>query len=137
MKPPFPAPIANWHNDTYPAIDPTRPEVSAAGKTVVITGGGTGIGRATVEAFAKANAASITITGRRVSPLEETKKYVEAKYGVPVQTFAADITDEAAMKMVAFEVGGWDVVVNNAGYLAKPTSVTDSDVEDWWKGFEV
>jgi NAD(P)-dependent dehydrogenase (short-subunit alcohol dehydrogenase family) len=137
MKAPFPAPITNWHNDTYSSISPTNPSLSAAGKTIVITGGGTGIGRATVEAFAQAKAASITITGRRLAPLEETKKSVEAKYGVPVHIFSADVVDGDAMRKVAKEVGGWDVFVHNAGYMAEKKTITETDIDDWWKGWEV
>ena len=137
MKPPFPAPITNWHNDTYPAITPTRPEVLALGKTIIITGGGTGIGRATVEAFAQAKAATIAITGRRIAPLEETKRYIEGKYDANVLIFAADVTDAAAMKKVAAEVGSWDVLVNNAGYYATAKTISESDIDDWWKGWEV
>jgi hypothetical protein len=38
MQPPFPSPTATWHNDTYAAIDPSKPEFNQAGKTVIITG---------------------------------------------------------------------------------------------------
>jgi NADP-dependent 3-hydroxy acid dehydrogenase YdfG len=48
------------------------------GKNVVVTGGGAGIGRAFAEAFAKANAANIFLTGRRANKLEETAKKVNA-----------------------------------------------------------
>lgn len=137
MKAPFPSAIINWHNDTYPSIDPTSPSLSAAGKTVVITGGGTGIGRATVEAFAQAKAAAITITGRRVAPLEETKEFIEAKYSVPVHVFSADVIDGAAMRKVAETVGGWDIFVHNAGYMSEKGTITEADLEEWWKGWEV
>jgi NADP-dependent 3-hydroxy acid dehydrogenase YdfG len=137
MKPAFPAPITNWHNDTYPSIDPRSPSLSAAGKTIVITGGGTGIGRATVEAFAQAKAGSITITGRRLAPLDETKKYIEGRYNVPVRIFSADVVDGVAMRKVAAEVGEWDIFVHNAGYMSELKTITETDIEDWWKGWEV
>ena len=35
-----------WHSEPYPYISPTRPELSARGKNVIVTGGGTGIGNA-------------------------------------------------------------------------------------------
>lgn len=38
MQPPFPSLTATWHNESYPAISPIRPELSAAGKTVIIAG---------------------------------------------------------------------------------------------------
>ncbi|KAI1044134.1 hypothetical protein LB505_010555 [Fusarium chuoi] len=59
-----------WHNKPYPSIDPTRPELSAAGKFVAITGGGTGIGRSIAIAFAQAGASTVAILGRRLDRLE-------------------------------------------------------------------
>lgn len=44
MKPPFPSLTAEWHNDTYAAIDPRRPELSMKNESVIITGAGRGIG---------------------------------------------------------------------------------------------
>jgi len=38
MQPPFPSPVPTWHNDLYPAIDPSKDPQSHAGQTVVITG---------------------------------------------------------------------------------------------------
>ena len=38
MGPPMPSATATWHNNTYAAISPLRPELSASGKTVIITG---------------------------------------------------------------------------------------------------
>jgi NAD(P)-dependent dehydrogenase (short-subunit alcohol dehydrogenase family) len=137
MKAPFPAPTAEWHNDIYPSIDPTRPELSAKGKKIIVTGGGTGIGKGTVEAFAQAGAESVAITGRRLDKLTETKEYVESKYNTKVSIHAADITDAVAMQKAASEIGGWDVLVMNAGYLSKPSSIQESNVDEWWKGFEV
>jgi hypothetical protein len=64
MKPPYPAPVTEWHNDTYDAINPQRPELSQAGKIVVITGAGSGIGREIAHAFAEAGASSMHILGR-------------------------------------------------------------------------
>ncbi len=38
MQSPFLSPTQIWHNDVYDAIDPTKPELSDAGKTVIIAG---------------------------------------------------------------------------------------------------
>ena len=138
MDPPFPSPFKLWHNDIYPAIDLSRPELSMAGKTVIITGGGSGIGRATALAFAKAGAARVVITGRREKILNEAKKLIEAQSSSTVMKFAADVTKAEQMKQVASQVaGGWDVLVNNAGYLPAPSPGATADMDDWWKGFEV
>ncbi|KAE8376384.1 hypothetical protein BDV26DRAFT_282671 [Aspergillus bertholletiae] len=53
------------HSMPYPAIAPSQPELSQAGKTVLITGGHTGIGYAIARAFAQASAKRVVIIGRR------------------------------------------------------------------------
>lgn len=128
-----------WHSDTYPSIDPrARPELSLKDKRVVITGGGAGIGRAFVEAFADAGAANIFILGRRGNVLEEVQHCIETDHpSVSVHVLPADFTDLESVKKAAYEVGTWDVLVSNAGYMATVQPVTQSDPEDWWKAFEV
>ncbi|KAI8237895.1 Short chain dehydrogenase andI [Colletotrichum sp. SAR 10_86] len=59
-----------YHHKPYELIPPPRPELSAAGKNVVITGGGTGIGKSIALSFAKAGASSVCILGRRLDRLE-------------------------------------------------------------------
>ena len=138
MKPPIPAPVAEWHNDTYASISPTRPELSAKGKRIVVTGGGAGIGVEIVRSFAIAGAARIAILGRRQKLLEATKAKIEKEFGgVNISTHAADVSKEADLVKAAKEIGTWDVLVMNAGYLSTPTRVVEVDMEDWWKGFEV
>jgi NADP-dependent 3-hydroxy acid dehydrogenase YdfG len=72
----FPSPTAKYHNDPAPAIDPSQKHLSVAGKTVLVTGGGTAIGSATVEAFAKAKADHVFFIGRRLHLLTELEQKV-------------------------------------------------------------
>ncbi|KAK1814736.1 hypothetical protein LTR12_010872 [Friedmanniomyces endolithicus] len=138
MKPPYPSLTSEWHDNTYPAIDPKRPELSAKGKTIVISGGGSGIGRGIAQAFALAGASSIAILGRRQALLEETKLLIASKLpGTTISTHVADVTDSLAVQKAAREIGQWDVLVSNAGYLSSKAPLVESDEAEWWKGFEV
>jgi NAD(P)-dependent dehydrogenase (short-subunit alcohol dehydrogenase family) len=154
MQPPFPSLTSTWHNATYPSIEPSQPNLSVAGKTVLITGGGRGIGSRIAHAFAKAGASVIGITGRNESALQSTKASIQTEYpSTKVLTFTTDVVDEAAVN-AAFAVvkeaskkkQGIDIGVLNAGYFqdASPiapspsASATESSetVKEWWKGFE-
>lgn len=138
MIAPFPSMTATWHNDTYPSIDPTHAEMSVVGKKVIVTGGGSGIGRETVKAFAAAGATSIAIIARRQKLLDATKKIVSDEFkDVEITLHSVDITNVKQVRMAAKEIGSWDIMVLNAGYLSTPSRIEDANLEDWWKGFEV
>ena len=74
------SPTTTFHSKTYPTLSPTRPELSAKGKNVIITGGGTGIGAETARYYAQAGASRIAILGRREQPLLETKDLIEREH---------------------------------------------------------
>jgi NAD(P)-dependent dehydrogenase (short-subunit alcohol dehydrogenase family) len=131
-----------WHNTSYPAISPSNPALSVAGKNIVITGGGSGIGSATALSYARAGAKSITLLGRRENLLKETAaKIRQVASEVKVLALKADVLDlsslERAFTKVKNDFGTIDVLVSNAGFLANPTSVLKSDVNDWWMSFEI
>lgn len=135
----FPSPTSKWHNTTYQSIDAARPELSLKGKTVVLTGAGSGIGKETAKAFAAAGASHIHLLGgRRQARLSETKDFVTSFYkDVTVQTYAIDISDKAAVREAAKHVGSWDVTVLNAGYLPTPATILEADLDDWNKAWDI
>ncbi|KAL4942336.1 hypothetical protein BDV06DRAFT_211920 [Aspergillus oleicola] len=134
MQPPMPSLTAKWHNQSYPGIDPKQPELSAAGKTVVITGAGSGIGRATALSFASAGANRIILIGRDEIKLKETQEALPRN--LETSFHAASVTDENAITLVATETGSWDVLVLAAGYLADQVPLKDTPVNEWWQSFE-
>ncbi|PIE10358.1 MAG: 3-hydroxyacyl-CoA dehydrogenase [Rhodobacterales bacterium] len=89
-------------------------------RRVLVTGGGSGIGRAIARAFADAGD-DVTITGRRMAPMEETSTG-------RMTCVQADVTNEAQMQAV-FE-RPFDVVVANAG-VAHWSKLPETTLEQW------
>ncbi|AFU70769.1 3-oxoacyl-ACP reductase [Bifidobacterium asteroides DSM 20089] len=104
------------------------------GKVVIVTGGGTGIGRAVTQGFLD-NGATVVAVGRRQAPLDETVKDYDKGH-----THITDISDHAQVRelvqAVVAEFGHLDVVVSNAGIFegGEVEHVTD---EVWHKLFSV
>jgi NAD(P)-dependent dehydrogenase (short-subunit alcohol dehydrogenase family) len=138
----FPSPTKTWHNTSYPSISPTRPELSAKGKVVFITGGGIGIGPKVAAAFADAGSKKIAILGRTLKALSATQTTLESSHpGLTVLPLVADITDSVAVNL-AFtaakqKLGPIDVLVSSAGYMADKASIAEADIAEWWRGLEV
>lgn len=112
------------HHDTYERISPTRPELSVQGKTVVVTGGGTGIGKSIAIAFAQAGARSVAILGRRADrlegALEELKNAATSDKTILLREIC-DLADQAqtvrAFDSIVKSVGPIDILISNAGAL--------------------
>ncbi|MEZ0070920.1 SDR family NAD(P)-dependent oxidoreductase [Planotetraspora sp. GP83] len=83
------------------------------GRTALITGGGTGIGRATALALA-ALGCLVTVTGRTEATLRETVDEIEAAGG-RARLFVADVTDEESVRAAVGDTGRLDFGVNSAG----------------------
>ncbi|AIR96929.1 SDR family NAD(P)-dependent oxidoreductase [Streptomyces glaucescens] len=95
------------------------------GKSVVITGAATGIGRGITECVVKAGA-RVTLVGRREEPLRD----LADRYGPAVAYVAQDVSAPGAAERIvataADRFGGVDAVVNNAG-LARFGRLDESD----------
>ena len=101
----------------------------------LVTGGGTGIGRATALALA-AQGCFVTVAGRTERTLHQTVDLVE-KAGGSAQLVICDVTDEAmvqaAIRTATGDEGHLDVAVNSAGYdgeVAAPTAEWTGDMLD-------
>jgi NAD(P)-dependent dehydrogenase (short-subunit alcohol dehydrogenase family) len=96
-------------------------------RRVLVTGGGTGIGRAIAHAFL-ANGDEVTIAGRRMDPLQK------AAEGTAIKTVQLDVTDEAQVAAL-FETP-FDVVIANAG-SGKATKLVNTTLADWQATIDV
>ncbi len=95
---------------TYNSI--FRPDLFA-GQTIIITGGGSGIGRATAHDLASLGA-TVVLVGRTLEKLERVQAEIESGGGV-AETAVCNIREEAEVKALFKQVGAFDGLVNNAG----------------------
>src|ERR1700704_3123760 len=102
------------------------------GKTIIVTGATSGIGRAAAEAFGR-DGASTVLVGRHQAELEEASAAVRAG-GAPVACCQADVTTaDAPQRIVDVAIqafGQIDVLVNAAGVIASGTLEQTTD-EIW------
>jgi len=104
-----------------------------ADRTVLVTGAGSGIGRALALAFA-AEGANVVVAGRTRAALDETVTLVEEAGGTALAR-TADVTDaadvDALVRAAVERFGSLDVAVNNAGTLRAGQPLADTDPADW------
>ena len=103
-----------------------------AGKTVLITGGTSGIGRATASGLA-AMGASVAITGRHRERAEEAAHEIRTASGAQVHVFIADLASQSEVRRLADEVRETlpclDVLINNVGGYWNTRHVTADGLE--------
>lgn len=114
-----------FHKKPYPSISPLRPELSQAGKGVLVTGGGGGIGFHIAKAFLQASAATVVIVGRRAGFLQQAAARLAQEFaGSRVLGLQCDIANSADVQRVWEELRTRgilvDVLVLNAAIVPKP-----------------
>jgi NAD(P)-dependent dehydrogenase (short-subunit alcohol dehydrogenase family) len=112
-----------------------------AGKVALITGAGSGIGRAVSVRLAE-EGAEVIVTSRNAEHVEETRRETEQACGRPVTGFPLDVTDPAAVERgvarVTESFGRIDILSNNAGLGSPHTpSLTETTGEEWEELFRV
>ena len=106
---------------------------SIAGRSALVTGGGSGIGRAVAVDLAAAGV-QVIVCGRRLEPLHETVEMITSAGGT-ASALSCDLTDAKAIEKMAGQIlaqhGGVDILINNAGYSSKVRSARYIGADEW------
>lgn len=105
---------------------------SLKGKTAVVTGASSGIGRAIAEKLGTSGAC-VYLAGRTRAAMEDSKKRIESA-GSQATVVEADVRDVAQVQRLVQravdDTGRLDIMVNNAG-VSYPSPIADADPEEW------
>jgi NAD(P)-dependent dehydrogenase (short-subunit alcohol dehydrogenase family) len=112
------------------------------GKKVVITGASLGLGRALAQGFVR-EGAHVLLCARNAEPLEKTACELksETQPGQKILWYACDVSDEQQAHELAAtalrELGGCDVLVNNAGVLGSVGPLEEVPWSEWKRAVEI
>ncbi|KAH7417944.1 hypothetical protein BKA64DRAFT_738475 [Cadophora sp. MPI-SDFR-AT-0126] len=142
----------NYHQAPFPCISPSLPALSLVGKTVLITGGSSGIGLSIAQTFSLASASNVILLSRSPSKLAsasetlttslsnlgpETKTDTNTK----IHTYACDVTDYGRVKEVfkdiSNKIGKIDILVSGAANSLRPVPVSEVKTEVLKETFDV
>jgi NAD(P)-dependent dehydrogenase (short-subunit alcohol dehydrogenase family) len=99
-------------------------------RTILITGGSSGIGLATARAFVDAGDA-VHIASRSADKLAAAKAELAGLDRAPVETHRLDVTDQQAVEALFADIGPLDVLVANAGVCLQARLDDDNSDEVW------
>jgi NAD(P)-dependent dehydrogenase (short-subunit alcohol dehydrogenase family) len=108
--------------------------MSLAGRTALVTGGGTGLGAAIARAL-HAQGADVVLAGRRAEPLQQ----LCVALGERAIWRECDIADPASVDAMAESLTGQDIsiLINNAGIAGPVAPLTEVTVAEWDEVFDV
>ncbi|ETS87530.1 hypothetical protein PFICI_01358 [Pestalotiopsis fici W106-1] len=135
------------HKKPYGEVSPTRPELSQAGRTVLITGGNSGIGYAAALAFGQAGASRVIITGRRAEATTEAAAMLSSQVSSDGNNntqfigVTNDIADPAAIESLWNDLEARsisvDVLVLNAARFSEAQGLLERGIEAVWGDYNV
>ncbi|KAK6957605.1 hypothetical protein Daesc_000392 [Daldinia eschscholtzii] len=130
-----------YHTTVYPAINPTRPELSQAGKTVLITGASAGIGYHIAKSFVEAKADKVIILGRRADKIKAAAETLSAEsQGTKVIGLSCDVGSPTAVAELWGRLAGEgtriDVLVLNAANTGVVKPLLEQGTNAVWESYD-
>ena len=114
-------------------------DLGIRGRRALVGGASSGLGRAVAEALA-AEGTDLVLTARRADVLGEVASELGVRYGVRVETIAADFAEPEAAEQIAQRavelLGGIDIAVLNAGG-PPPVDPTATDSSGWARALQI
>jgi NADP-dependent 3-hydroxy acid dehydrogenase YdfG len=102
------------------------------GSRAIVTGASSGIGEATAKTLAEYGA-SVALVARRADRLDSLKDEIESSGGTAI-AIEADVTEreqaESAVRQAVEELGGLDILINNAGVMLLGP-IVDAPIDEW------
>ena len=138
--------LKKYHKAPYAAISPTRPESSQTGRTVLITGGNSGIGYAIARSFIMASVRHVIITGRRPDIVQSAAENLakESKSLAQETVVTGHVCDSASVEQVGAlwealqnERVFVDVLVLNAAAAGQRKAILHNGLGNVWADFEM
>ena len=140
QKLPYPARQSDMTQQPQSDLAAYRPAGKLQGKRALVTGADSGIGRAVAVAFAKEGADVAIFFNENTGDAEETRRMVEANDGRRCVVIQGDVRDSAqcraAVARTVAELGGLDILVNNAAYQMAQEKFEDLTEEQFRRTFE-
>lgn len=110
------------------------------GKVALVTGSNRGIGRATIEEFAKAGLDVVINYCHHEEEAMELQKYISSKYNVSVMVVKCDVSKEDEVEKMVNDIcdafGGIDILVNNAS-VCRDSLLMDKTIKDFKRILDV
>ena len=132
----FPRPVKTYHSTTYDRVA-RQHGFDGKDKTVLITGGATGVGYSISKAFAEAGVTRIAIISRSTDSQEKAKTELEAAYpSTHILPYQASITDSIRMTEILQDLGTVDVLVLCAAVYHRRTKATDISTQEMQDVFD-
>lgn len=104
------------------------------GRIALVTGGGTGVGKAVATGLARSGW-RVVVSGRRQAVLDEAAAAISSETGGEVTGISADVGDPVSVKAlfqaISEQFGRLDLLVNNAGISNSPVPLEEISYDEW------